>query len=231
MMRVLNGGVLPEGFYALTEQHGSVIHVDILTLREVPTASEDRAAGPVGTNISGGTAVAEAPPIADITATGSEAASYALRRRTLTIRHASDDQIIALVEVVSPGNKDRAGSVEQFVRKCWSSLASGYHLLVVNLFPPSRHNPNGIHGEIWAGFSEEPYVTPSNKPLVAASYDATAPVTTYVRQLAVGQELPSMPLFLESGLYVDLPLNETYQEAYTEMPQRWRRVIEGRSET
>ena len=42
---------------------------------------------------------------------------YQTRRRTLTIRHVSDHRIVALLEVISPGNQDRATSVDSFVNK------------------------------------------------------------------------------------------------------------------
>jgi hypothetical protein len=35
-----------------------------------------------------------------------------------------------------------------------------------------------------------------------------------------------MPLFLEAGWYVRVPLEETYQQAWRGVPDRWRRVIE-----
>jgi hypothetical protein len=36
-----------------------------------------------------------------------------------------------------------------------------------------------------------------------------------------------MPLFLEPGWYVNLPLEPSYLEAYGAVPERWRSVIEG----
>jgi hypothetical protein len=35
-----------------------------------------------------------------------------------------------------------------------------------------------------------------------------------------------MPLFLDRGHYINLPLEETYSRAYAGVPRRWRRVIE-----
>jgi hypothetical protein len=37
-----------------------------------------------------------------------------------------------------------------------------------------------------------------------------------------------MPLFLAPGRYVKTPLEETYMAAWRAMPERWRKVIEGR---
>jgi hypothetical protein len=40
--------------------------------------------------------------------------------------------------------------------------------------------------------------------------------------------LPDMPLFIKEGGYVNVPLERTYMDAYATVPERWRRVIEGR---
>jgi hypothetical protein len=44
---------------------------------------------------------------------------------------------------------------------------------------------------------------------------------------AVGQDLPVMPVFLEPGKYINLPLEATYQAAFQGVSLRWRRVLEG----
>lgn len=53
----LNEGVLPEGYYALAEQHAGSSIADVLTLHAAPVPSEPLPLLPVG-----GTRVAEAPP-------------------------------------------------------------------------------------------------------------------------------------------------------------------------
>jgi hypothetical protein len=47
-----------------------------------------------------------------------------------------------------------------------------------------------------------------------------------VQPVAVGDRLPDMPLFLEPGAHVLLPLNVTYERAFAALPRRWRRVLE-----
>ena len=51
----------------------------------------------------------------------------------------------------------------------------------------------------------------------------------YVQPIAIGDVLPDMPLFVKDGLYVNVPLERTYSEAYATVPRRWRSVIEGRT--
>ena len=60
-----------------------------------------------------------------------------------------------------------------------------------------------------------------------AAYTAGERRKAYAEPVAVGMTLPDMPLFLTEDRYVNVPLEQTYQEAYASVPERWRRVIEG----
>jgi hypothetical protein len=148
-------------------------------------------------------------------------------RRTLTIRHTSGDHIVALLEMVSPANKDRPRSVERFANKAEDALRQGIHMVLVDLFPPGLHDPQGMHGGIWERFDEEPYLLTSDEPLTLASYLADRMPEAYLEPLAVGSTLAEMPLFLDFDLYINLPLEATYMAAYRGMPARWRDVLEG----
>jgi hypothetical protein len=208
----LNRGLLPGDFYALVEQHAGKFVPDVLTLH--------------ANRSTGGLAVAEAPPKVRRKLTGTE--TYRQRRRTLAIRHVSGHRLIALLEIVSPANKDRLESVEEFVAKAVEALDLGVHLLLLDLFPPGVHDPRGMHGAVWNQFDEEPYDLPVDEPLTAASYAADPPVEAYLEHFAVGGPLPEMPLFLRSDRYIPVPLEATYQAAYRGVPAFWRGVVEGR---
>jgi hypothetical protein len=151
------------------------------------------------------------------------------RRRSLAIRHVSGHRLIALLEIVSPANKDRARHIEDFAAQAVSALDVGVHLLVVDLFPPGRHDPYGIHGVILQRLeqSDEPYDLPAEEPLTLAAYAAGPQVDVYLEHLAVGAALPDMPLFLRPDRYISVPLESTYQAAYRGMPAFWREVLEG----
>ena len=106
------------------------------------------------------------------------------------------------------------------------ALRQGVHLVIVDLFPPTRRDPQGIHGALAAEFHDD-YTAPPDKPLTLASYSAGPPAVAYVEPTAVGTLLAEMPLFLEPDEYVNVPLEATYQEAWRGVPQRWRAVLEG----
>src|SRR5258708_7500307 len=100
----LNAGVLPSGYYALGEQHFGHYIGDLLTLH---------AGGANGASLpskpwDGGLAVAEAPPRVRHLLTATE--TNRTRRRTLAVRHVSGHQLVAVIEIVLPSNKDRVES-------------------------------------------------------------------------------------------------------------------------
>ena len=184
MQRVLNGGVLPGGYYALAEQVANQVIPDVLPLQDASAEEGDPSDAELEEDIDGGgvgVAVAEAPPRVAMREVISEAMLLAARRRRLVIRHATGDRIVAFVEIVSPGNKEKQGSLDSFVDKAVGALNANYHLLLMDLFPPRPFDPTGIHGAIWQrlGGSYEP---PAGKPLTLAGYAAEGTVTSVLRR-------------------------------------------------
>lgn len=218
----LNGGLLPPDYYAQAEQIAGPMGPDVLTL-QMPEEPEGN--GLASTFDDGGVAVATMPPPTRLTAQA-EMDSYALRRRVLVIRHASGDRIVALIELVSPGNKSTAHALRSFVEKAVESLYRGFHLLIVDLFPPTPRDPNGIHGAIWSDFVDDSFRLPPDEPLTLVAYSAGFPKTAYIEPDAVGRMLIDMPLFLTPGTYVNVPLEATYRAAYRGVPRKWREVLD-----
>ncbi len=148
-----------------------------------------------------------------------------LPQRRIAVRQSSDDQIVSLLELVSASNKDRRGSVEQFIDKAVIAIGEGLHLQILDLLPPGKFDPGGLHATLWPRLGGASYEPPAGRLLTLAAYNA-ASLTCYVEPTSVGEALKSMPLFLTSEQYVAVPLEETYLLAYEAMPLRWRRVIE-----
>jgi hypothetical protein len=107
-------------------------------------------------------------------------------------------------------------------------------VLVVDLFPPGSHDPRGIHGAISEYFGSGTYEPTPELPLSLCSYVAVreeaVAVRCYIEPTSVGKVLIPMPLFLNPGHYVNIPLEPTYLAAYEGVPKRWKRVIEGAAE-
>jgi hypothetical protein len=66
----------------------------------------------------------------------------------------------------------------------------------------------------------------ADQPLTLTASESGSIVRTYVVQVIEGQTLPDMPLHLESGQTIIVPLEQTYQAAFEVQPRRWRRVLE-----
>lgn len=222
----LNAGRLPKDYYALAEQHAGKFVADVLTLQvEEPSKANGAYVAPT----SGGVALAEVrPKVRREVAMTSEPETL---RRSIAIRHVSGHRLVALIEIVSPGNKDRAEHLEEFVAKAVSALNKGVHLLLVDLFPPTAHDPQGLHGKVaaWLNSDGPPYDLPAAEPLTFACYSARPPEKAYLGFLehaAVGAAVPDMPIFLTPDRYVMVPLAETYAAAWNGMPEFWRKVLE-----
>lgn len=226
IQNALNEGVLPDGYYALAEQHAGRGIADVLTLHAAPAAASLL---PASTPAAGGIAVAEAPPQVRHRQTLAQPGLLALRR-TLAIRHVSGHRLVALLEIVSPANKDRREHVEAFAQKAAEALGSGIHVLLIDLFPPGPHDRSGLHAVIRSLLEDSAEVDdlPPEEPLTLASYAAGPEVEIYLEHLAPGAPLPTMPLFLSPDRYVGAPLESTYAAAYRGMPAFWRNVLEAR---
>ena len=102
----------------------------------------------------------------------------------------------------------------------------GIHLLAIDLFPPTKRDPQGIHKAIWDEIEEADLELPGDRPLTLASYDAGPPPVAYVEPVAVGDVLLDMPVFLKPGSYVPIPLETTYQATWESFPKPMKRLLE-----
>jgi hypothetical protein len=59
------------------------------------------------------------------------------------------DHLVAIVEIVSKGNKSGRKAFDDFVRKAAELMGHQVHLLILDLQPPTSRDPQGIHGAIW----------------------------------------------------------------------------------
>lgn len=217
--RALNRGLLPEDYYALPEQFAGGLGPDVLTLRRPANGGAPADGWP-----SGGVALEAAPPRVR-TRMRSEANRYAARAKAVAVRHVSTHQVVALAEIISPGNKNNQNGLNAFVRKAHEALAAGIHLLLVDLFPPGPRDPEGIHRAVWGDDCGPDYALPPDKPLTCVSYIGGAGAEAFIEPVAVGDALPEMPLFLTPQTYVPVPLEATYQSAWEGMPAYWRNVL------
>jgi hypothetical protein len=202
----LNTGGLPAGYEAYAEQRAELYIPDVLTLTGVT---------PPGSTSNGAVAVAEPRTRRQAVSKGIPALG-----RAVAVRHVSRRRVVAVIEVVSPRNKDRPESVGDFAGKVAGMVCGGVHAVVVDLLPPGRHDPGGMHPAVWALLDEgtpgEP--PPPDEPLTFAGYKADRLPVAHLEYAVVGRPIPPVPLFLDGGQFVDLPLEETYMTGYDRLP-------------
>lgn len=213
----LNAGLLPEGFYALVEQRVDGPEPDVIAV--------EASLGP-SPRTGCLTATLDAPRTRLTSRTPSDAARYASRANRIAIRHPLGD-VVAIVEIVSPGNKDTRHAIRAFTEKVAAFLRAGVHLLVIDLFPPTPRDPQGIHPAIWEHFCDEPYSPPEGKTLTLVSYQASDDWVAHIEPVAVGDALRDMPLFLAPHAHILAPLEATYAATWAACPAPIRERVTG----
>jgi hypothetical protein len=225
LARALNKGILPEDYYALPEQHAAGFGPDVLTLQAPQIDGNGSAVSASGAS----TGVLLAPPKLNLTAE-TDMEFYRRKQTPIVVRHVSGDHVVAMIQVVSPGNKSTRNALRAFIEKAATLLDNRNHLLIADLLPPGRHDPQGIHAAIWEEIAGQEFTPPGGQSLTLAAYETALTVRAYARTIGVGDTLPEMPLFLEPNACVQVPLEATYEIAFAAMPLRWRRVLEASEE-
>jgi hypothetical protein len=219
--RALNRGLLPEAYYALPEQVAAGFGPDVLTLQG--HALDEN---PVE-DVAGGTATAtvlQAPPRTRFMAE-TDVEFHRRKKSSIVVRHVSGDRIVAMLEIVSPGNKSNRHACQAFVDKACELLEHRIHLLIVDPFPPGPCDPKGVHAAIWEQLQDVPFHPPANQPLTLVAYECDLTTRAYIETVAVGLPLPDMPLFVEPNGCVMVPLEATYETAFAVLPRRWKVVL------
>ena len=124
-------------------------------------------------------------------------------------------KLVAAIELVSPGNKDRGAKRDMFLAKCLDNIAGGACVVVVDVITARRAN---LHNELVATLGAENLALPEETSLYAATYrpiirKKKMNVDVWVNPLRVGEPIPTMPLRIVAGLFVPVELEETYAAA------------------
>ncbi len=216
----LNAGLLPPGYSALVEQYSSGLYPDVLAVqRRQSKTSNPRAE--MTTLEAPRTRMTVQP----------RAGRFHERANQVVIRHHLGD-VVCAIEVVSPGNKAGKIAIREFVTKAVDFLRRGINLLVVDPFPPGVQDPQTLHKLIWDEFDAGvPFALPADEPLLLASYRAAVPLVEFTPQafiepFRVGADLSDMPAWLDTDLYVYVPLERTYQAAWGVCPPDFRYFVE-----
>jgi hypothetical protein len=201
----LNQEVLTEDYIALENIHaGAPVEIDVATFAERAKGAEKGA-------------VAVAPAVwAPATAPVVWPATFP-EGCTVEIK-ASDGSrtLVAAIELVSPGNKDRDTKRRLFAAKCATHLQRGVGLIVVDVVTNRQANlHNDLIGllQLDSGFRLPDKVslyTVAYRPLLGPGGGR---IETWPMPLEVGRSLPTVPLSLAAELCVAVDLEPSYQAA------------------
>ena len=213
----LNDGRMPDGFYALVEQRVDGPEPDIIAVEMKKRGKPAPGGAP--------TATLTPPKAAVQVHVASDAVRYARKANRISIRHPLGE-VVAVIEIVSPGNKDSRNSLRSFVEKAVAFLRNGIHLLIVDLFPPSDRDPQGIHKAIRDELADQPFELPAGKRLTLVSYQVGDGFTAHIEPVGVGDKLLDMPLFLTPHEHILVPLESTYAATWSVCPEPIRELVE-----
>ena len=123
-------------------------------------------------------------------------------------------RLVAVVEIVSPRNKDRTDAREAFVSKCHALLQQQVCVAIVD--PVTTRSAN-LYAELAERLGAEPPVVAAES-LYAVScrsfhYRDRHRVEAWEHVLEVGAALPTLPLWIGESRYVPLELERTYEES------------------
>ncbi|HKI31976.1 MAG TPA: DUF4058 family protein [Gemmataceae bacterium] len=123
---------------------------------------------------------------------------------------------VAVVELVSPGNKDRPETRRAFAAKSAAYLQGGIGLIIVDGVTRRHFN---LHNEVMEVL-RHPVTShmPAEATLYTVAYrpnriEETNQIEVWPTLLAVGQALPIMPLALKGAMTVPVDLEAAYTEA------------------
>lgn len=218
IMDQLNAGLLPPGCFAMAEQVIGGPEPDVVALKGFEVSDQ---------SIAQSTLVLAVPASKPSTSLvmKAEIERYSLKANRIVVRHSSGE-VLAIIELISPGNKSSISAIRSMVDKLVDLFYDGINLLVVDPFPPGPRDPNGIHALIWEQVNDEPFLLPPDRPLTCASYQASPTKTAWIEPISVGMELPVMPLFLKGQAYINLPLESSYQETWGSLPKELKRLVD-----
>jgi hypothetical protein len=205
------GGKLPIGYAAEPRVHlGTYYEIDVASYEEdVPAGFAQKTSAE-----EGGVATAIwAPPQPTLAVTTDFLDQYEYEVRVYDTEH--HRRLVAAVEIVSPANKDRPENRRLFVAKCAALLAQQVCVVIVDLVTTRGFN---LYGDLLELIGErDPSLASGPPPLYGAVCrswrEGNRPrLETWAHALALGQPLPTLPLWLADDLAIPLDLEASYEQ-------------------
>jgi hypothetical protein len=197
---------LPEGYFAEPNvQFG--IEIDVAAFEEAdrsPSSTWPVGPAPCGWNAPAPTQTIPLPIITDVV-------------EVLVFDREGGPTLAGAIELVSPANKDRPEHREAFVTKSAAYVQQGLGLVVVDVVTGRRAN---LHHELLGRLGAPPLPS-RDAELYAASYrpierEVGPSLDIWHERLAIGEPMPSLPLWLRGALCLQVDLDATYERTCRE---------------
>lgn len=195
---------LPEGYFAEPRIHlGSFFEVDVGALERL-----DREAEVPPINDGGWALAPEAVLTLEVDL--SDPSEY----EVLIYDEAEGRRLVAVVEIVSPANKDRLEHRRAFVTKCVALLQQQVCVVIVDIVTVRQAN---LYLELLEALgTTDPVLGPAAPGIYAASCrsrktDQRSLLDLFRRELKLGEPLPTLPLWLGEDFFIPLDLEESYE--------------------
>ncbi len=201
---------LPSRFFAEVQTHlGAQVEADVAEFEKTPDPGNEHS--PNG--MAGGVAVQTyVPPVATMVMPAFYPDDFEVQ-----IRDKSDDaRLVAVVELVSPRNKDRPDARRAFAAKCAAYLQRGIGVIAVDTVTTRQAN---MHDELVRLLEfDARFKMAAEASLAAVAYRPARrgeanELDVWAVALAVGGTLPVLPLALLRHGPIPLDLEATYTEA------------------
>jgi hypothetical protein len=200
----LNESLLPEGYFAEEHAHaGARIEIDVATFADEATSPSRNE------TVATQTYAPPAPALVVPTAFPDE---FEVR----VYEAEGGARLVAAIELVSPANKDCDTHRRAFATKCAGYLAQGIAVIVIDVVTSRGGN---LHADILQLLGRDSdNGLPSGTELYAVGYrpvvrDQRDVIEMWPERLAVGSELPTLPLALNAELCLPIDLEATYTAA------------------
>lgn len=122
-------------------------------------------------------------------------------------------ELVGVIELVSPANKDRPESRDAFVSKCKAYLQRGVGLVVLDIV---TNRSADLHAALLRAVAAADGVHLDAASLHGSSYrpfgkNGQTSLQVWHHQLTLGGLLPTIPLWLAGGPCLAVDFNETYE--------------------
>jgi hypothetical protein len=204
LVEKLNQDVLGDEYFADMQVHvGSQVEVDVATLEEARSGGHASATATVATWTPPATSLVLPIVFPDDV-------------EVQVFSTVTGSTLVAAIELVSPGNKDRPETRQAFAAKCVSYLTRGIGLIVVDIVTNRLAN---LHNDVMTLLGRgEPFLIAPAAPTYAVAYRPSRQpsgdqIELWPMPLNLGQPLPVLPLALRNAGIVPVDLESTYCEA------------------